>query len=307
VQGKKLFDSKLANYNVIIGYLSAITAAILFGSVSTLAKPILSTIDPIVLSSIIYLIAGLFFTPAASRTRSKITMKYYGLILTSAIAGATIAPIIFFVGLKLSTASDTSLLANGETVFSILFALLIFKERLSRVGYIAVTLILGGLFLVTTNLDFSSSISKLNIGNVFVIASTIIWGLDNNICKIILRRIDVSKLIQLKALIGGSILLGTVIILGIPFNIQREQLLSIILLGVFGFAISLYLYLHSIKRIGVVKASSLLSLSAVFGLVFALIFLHELISINQLIAISIMIFGIHLMYSHEKKDQIILK
>jgi len=297
----------LTNSNVIIGYLSAIVAAILFGSVSTVAKPILSTINPIVLSSIIYLIAGLFFTPSASRARSKITMKYYGLILTSAVAGATIAPIIFFVGLKVSTAADTALLANGETVFSILFALLIFKERLSRVGYIAVTLILGGVFLVTTNLDFNSSIFKLNIGNVFVIASTIIWGLDNNICKIIVRRVDVSKLIQLKALIGGSILLGTVFILGIPFNIQREQLLAVVFLGVFGFAISLYLYLHSIKRIGVVKASSLLSLSAVFGLVFAIIFLNELISINQIIAISIMICGIHLMYSHEKKDQIILK
>jgi drug/metabolite transporter (DMT)-like permease len=301
-----LTESKLTNSNVIIGYLSAIVAAVLFGSVSTLAKPMLSTINPIVLSSIIYLMAGLFFTPSASRARSKIT-KYYGLILTSAIAGATIAPIIFFVGLKLSTAADTALLANGETVFSILFALLIFKERLSRVGYIAVTLILGGVFLVTTNLDFNSSIFKLNIGNVFVIASTIIWGLDNNICKIIVRRVDVSKLIQLKALIGGSILLGTVFILGIPFNIQREQLLPVVLLGVFGFAISLYLYLHSIKRIGVVKASSLLSLSAVFGLVFAIIFLHELISINQIIAISIMICGIQLMYSHEKKDQIILK
>jgi drug/metabolite transporter (DMT)-like permease len=292
---------------VIIGYLSAIIAAILFGCVSILAKPILSTVDPIVLSSIIYLIAGLFFTPAASRTRSKITMKYYGLILTSAVAGATIAPIIFFVGLKLGTAADTALLANGETVFSILFALLFFKERLKPVGYIAVTLILSGVFLVTTNLDFTSYMFRLNIGNVLVITATIIWGLDNNICKIIARQVDISKLIQLKALIGGSILLGTVIILGIPFNIQSEQLLSIILLGVFGFAISLYLYLHSIKRIGVVKASSLLSLSAVFGLVFALIFLHELISINQLIAISIMIFGIHLMYSHEKKDQIILK
>ena len=302
-----MIESKLTNSKVIIGYLSAIVAAILFGSVSTLAKPILSTINPIVLSSIIYLIAGLFFTPSASRARSKITMKYYGLILTSAVAGATVAPIIFFVGLKISTAADTALLANGETVFSILFALLIFKERLSRVGYIAVTLILGGVFLVTTNLDFNSSIFKLNIGNVFVIASTIIWGLDNNICKIIVRRVDVSKLIQLKALIGGSILLGTVFILGIPFNIQREQLLPVVLLGVFGFAISLYLYLHSIKRIGVVKASSLLSLSAVFGLVFAIIFLHELISVNQIIAISIMICGIHLMYSHEKKDQIILK
>jgi drug/metabolite transporter (DMT)-like permease len=302
-----LFDGKLTNSNVIIGYLSAIIAAILFGCVSTLAKPILTTIDPIVLTSIIYLIAGLFFTPAASRTRSKITKKYYGLILTSAVAGATIAPIIFFVGLKQSSAADTALLANGETVFSILFALLIFKERLKPVGYIAVTLILSGVFLVTTNLDLNRSMFSLNIGNVFVIAATIIWGLDNNICKIIARQIDISKLIQLKALIGGSILLGTVIILGIPFNIQREELPSIILLGVFGFAISLYLYLHSIKRIGVVKASSLLSLSAVFGLVFAAIFLHELISINQLVAISIMIFGIHLMYSHEKKDQIIFK
>jgi drug/metabolite transporter (DMT)-like permease len=302
-----LFDSKLANSNVIIGYLSAIIAAILFGCVSTLAKPILTTIDPIVLSSIIYLIAGLFFTPGASRTRSKITKKYYGLILTSAVAGATIAPIIFFVGLKLGSAADTALLANGETVFSILFALFIFKERLRAGGYIAVTLILSGVFLVTTNLDFNSSIFRLNIGNVFVIIATIIWGLDNNICKIIARQIDVSKLIQLKALIGGTILLGMVLILGIPFNIQSEQFISIILLGVFGFAISLYLYLHSIKRIGVVKASSLLSLSAVFGLLFATIFLHELISINQLIAISIMIFGIQLMYSYEKKDQIIFK
>ncbi|MDW0273241.1 MAG: EamA family transporter, partial [Nitrososphaeraceae archaeon] len=72
-------------------------------------------------------------------------------------------------------------------------------------------------------------------------------------------------------------------------------------------AISLYLYLHSIKRIGVVKASSLLSLSAVFGLIFAIIFLHEIIGVSQIIAITIMIFGIHLMYSYEKKDQMILK
>lgn len=302
-----MIDTRWTSSNLIIGYLSAIVAAVLFGGVSTLAKPILSTIDPTVLSSFIYLIAGLFFTPAASRARSKITMKYYGLILISAVAGAAIAPIIFFVGLKLSTAADTALLANGETVFSILFALLIFKERLRPIGYIAVTLILSGVFMVTTSLDFNNSIFKLNIGNVSVILSTIIWGFDNNICKIIVRQIDVSKLIQLKALIGGSILLGMIFILGIPFNFQSEQLIPIILVGVFGFAISLYLYLHSIKIIGVIKASSLLSLSAVFGLVFAIIFLHELITINQIIAISIMIFGIHLMYSHERKDEILLK
>jgi drug/metabolite transporter (DMT)-like permease len=307
VQGLKLIDRKMTDYNVVIGYVSAIVAALLFGSVSTIAKPMLSTIDPIILSSMIYLIAGVFFTPVASKIRSKITRRYYSLIITSAVAGAAIAPVMFFLGLKLSSAADTALLANGETVFSILFALLIFKERLTPIGYVAVSLILFGVFLVTSNLDFDSLIFTLNIGNVFVIASTIIWGFDNNICKIIARQVDVSKLIQLKALIGGSILLGTVLILGIPINIQSVQLIPIVVLGVFGFAISLYLYLHSIKRIGVIKASSLLSLSAVFGLVFAILFLHEVLSINQLIAILIMIGGIHLMYSHEKKDEIMLK
>ncbi|HJR85311.1 MAG TPA: DMT family transporter [Nitrososphaeraceae archaeon] len=299
--------SSFINSNIIIGYASAIVAAILFGGVSTLGKPIVSTVDPLLLSAIVYLIAGLFFTPSAARTSSKITRKTFLLIIVSAVTGAALAPIIFFQGLKMSTAADTALLANGETVFSILFALLIFRERLKPVGYIAVTLILSGVFLVTTNLDFDSSIFSLNIGNVLVILATCIWGFDNNICKIIARQIHISKLIQLKALIGGILLLGTVIILGIPFNIQSEQLISIILLSVFGFAISLYLYLHSIKRIGVIKASSLLSLSAVFGIIFAIIFLRESINVNQIIAISVMIFGIHLMYTYEKKNEIILK
>lgn len=181
-----------------------------------------------------YLIAGFTFTPHAQQTRfTKITKRYYFLILTSAILGATIAPVMFFLGLEQTTAADTSLLANGETVFSILFALVIFKERLKPIGYLAVALILFG----ATNLEFNDSILKLDSGNLLVIGSTILWGLDNNIGKIITRQIDVSRLIQLKALIGGFILLLSIVVFGVPFSIQPTQIVSIIILGVFGFAI----------------------------------------------------------------------
>ena len=78
-------------------------------------------------------------------------------------------------------------------------------------------------------------------GNLLVIDSTILWGLDNNIGKIVTKQIDVSRLIQLKALIGGFILLLSIIVFGVPFSIQPTQIISIIILGVFGFAISLYL------------------------------------------------------------------
>ena len=41
--------------------------------------------------------------------------------------------------------------------------------------------------IVTTNFHFDSSIMQFNSGNILVIAATALWGLDNNISKIITR------------------------------------------------------------------------------------------------------------------------
>lgn len=288
--------------NILIGYSCAILAAALFGSVSTLSKPVLSAINPVLLSSLVYIISGFTFTPIAQRAeKRKVSRKYFYLVIITTIIGAAAAPIMFFSGLQLTTAADTALLSNGETVFSILFALLFFKEKLKRAGYGAVALILVGVFIVTTNFRFDSSIVEFNSGNILVIAATALWGLDNNISKIITRHMHISRLVQLKSLIGGGISLLTVLLMGLPFHIQQTQIIPIVLVGVFAFAISLYLYLHSIKRIGVVRASSLLSLSAVFGLIFATLLLHESIGSYQLIAVVIMLIGIYLMYRTEPK------
>ena len=291
--------------NILVGYSCAILAAAFFGSVSTVSKPVLATVNPVLLSSLVYIISGLTFTPIAQKTeRKKVSKKYYYLVLITATIGAAAAPIMFFTGLKLTTAADTALLSNGETVFSILFALLFFKEKLKRVGYGAVALILIGVFIVTTNFHFDSSLMQFNSGNILVIAATALWGLDNNISKIITRHMHISRLVQLKSLIGGGISLLAVLLMGIPFNIQQSQIIPIVLVGVFGFAISLYLYLHSIKRIGVVKASSLLSMSAVFGLIFAIVLLHEPIGIYQLIAVVIMVTGVYFMYKNEPNVEV---
>lgn len=295
-----------ASTPMIAGFLSAIIAAALFGSVSTVAKPILSDISPILLSTLVYLIAGLTFTPVAHRSPARKTPpKYYALVVISGIVGAALAPVMFFIGLQHTTATDSSLLVNGETVFSILFALLLFKEKIKPPVYVAIFLILAGVFIVTTNFRFGESIFDLNSGDVLIIAATMIWGLDNNVNKIITRHINVSKLVQLKSLIGGGISLLVVFILGIPLVIQPEQIIPILIVGVFGFAISLFLYLHAIKRIGVVKASSLLSLSAVFGLTFAAIFLGEPVSIYQIVAVAVMFIGVYIMYRYEVKMEVL--
>jgi drug/metabolite transporter (DMT)-like permease len=300
-----IISSPSKRANILVGYSCAILAAAFFGSVSTISKPVLSTVNPVLLSALVYIISGLTFTPIAQNTeRSTVSKKYYYLVLVTASIGAAAAPTMFFIGLNLTTAADTALLSNGETVFSILFALLLFKEKLKRIGYGAVALILVGVFIVTTNFHFDSNIMHFDLGNIFIIAATALWGLDNNISKIITRHMQISRLVQLKSLIGGGRSLLAVLLIGIPFSIQQSQIIPIILVGVFGFAISLYLYLQAIRRIGVVKASSLLSLSAVFGLIFAAVLLYEPIGIYQLIAVMIMITGVNLMYKNEPNVEI---
>lgn len=68
----------------------------------------------------------------------------------------------------------------------------------------------------------------------------------------------------------------------------------ILLLGILGFAVSLYFLLQGLSKIGTTNTMLILSLSSVFGLVLAAIILHEHISIFQIIAAVIMLFGIYL-------------
>ena len=189
--------------SLIIGYISAITGALLFGSVSTLAKPIVSSVNPLLLSCLVYLIAGAAIPPVVKRDKYSIRTKDSLLLIITSICGAAIAPTMFFFGLKLTTAINGSLLSNGEVIFSILLALTIFGETLNRIGYIAMTLVVAGVIIVTTNLQFDSSLLKINTGNLLIVGATLFWGLDNNICRILTHRIDITRIIQLKSFIGG--------------------------------------------------------------------------------------------------------
>ncbi len=294
---------KLKNKTLIIGYSSAVLASVLFGSVPAIAKPIISNINILLLSSMAYLVAALTFTPIARRAKTVFAKKDYVILLTVSVCGGAIAPLLYFLGLNRSSASDTSLLSNSEIVFTILFALLFFKEKLRPVGFVAVGLVLFGVVIIATNLQVSNSLFQVNGGHFLILGATVFWALDNNLSRIISTRIDTARLVQLKSAIGGAIMLSIVFSLGLPFQISPEQISYIVLLSVLGFGGSLYFFLQSLKRIGTVRTIVIFSTSSVFGLGFALILLHEEISAFQIIAIIIMLTGIYLINRRESMKE----
>ncbi|SHO47606.1 conserved membrane hypothetical protein [Nitrosotalea sinensis] len=290
----------------IAGYTSALLSAVFFGSVPIIAKPIISNVNILLLSSIAYLASALMFTPIA-KTRGTITRNDYAILATISICGAAVAPYMYFQGLSQSSAADTSLLSNVETMFTILLALIFFKDRLGKIGAISVTLVLTGVVIITTNLQFSSSLLHLNAGHFLILGSMGLWAVDNNLSRIISTRMDTGRLVQIKSLVGGLILLSTVFFFQIPLAIKFEQIPYIITLSVVGFGGSLYFFLQSLKRVGTIKTTMLFSMASVFGLVFSSVFLHEQISLYQTVAITIMLVGIYMISKKEEEKKQISK
>ena len=104
--------------------------------------------------------------------------KNYFYILGIAILGAVIAPTLYFIGLEQTTASNAAILSNTEIVFTILIAVLFFREKIKPVGYVGVLLVLFAVIIITTNQNLQSlnPLSKINYGDFLVVASTLFWG-----------------------------------------------------------------------------------------------------------------------------------
>lgn len=290
---KDLLSGKNVNN---LGYISAFISAALFGSISTLAKPTVSSIEPLALAAMVSLIAAAVFTPLAGKKRIRLNRGEWGILGLIVLLGAVLAPSFYFFGLQSTSASDATILSNSEIVFTVILAILFFKEKIRKTGYFSIFLVFGGIVLVTINTDFSSNVLNFaNVGNLFIVLTMFCWALDNNLSKILTKTIDVSRLVHLKSLLGGVTLLGIVLLFGIPISVSEENWINLILLGTIGFAAPMFLFYFAIKNIGAVKTILIFSTSSIFGVVYAFIFLQEQIQHHQILAMGIMVFGIMLL------------
>jgi drug/metabolite transporter (DMT)-like permease len=289
----------------VYGYVAAFISASLVGSIFPIAKPILaSQIQPLTLSSMTYLIAGFFMLPITligkrnKKEKESLKKDDYAILLVIGLLGGGIAPFLFFEGLKRTTASDASVLEGGELLFTVIIALLFFKERLTKIGYLGIIITIIGITLISLSSNINGQDNwynfDLNFGNILIIFSTLCWGLDNNISKIISKRItNTAKIVLVKSLIGGTFLLIISFYLGYKLNIEINQIPYLLILGIGGFGLSLFFFIESLRIIGTLKTIVIFSSSAIFGLILSFFILNEKIGIMQLVATTLVVLGLY--------------
>jgi drug/metabolite transporter (DMT)-like permease len=286
-----------------MGYLSILFAALLFGSVFSLAKVPLGKIDPLALTAVVYTISGLALIPFAKASFTFETRDDYFYVVIVTIFGGIMAPVLLMYGLQQTTASTAAILTNGEIVFTIALSSIFFGEKPhGRIGLFAVILVLIGLVIATTeDLRALENTLQLNVGNIMILASMFMWAIDNNVSRRLTSRATPAKIAMVKSLTGGLVLIAITLALGkgsIITEIKFEMWILIVGMSIAGFGGALLLFLEGIKRIGTVRTMSMFSLTPIFGIVIAALTLGESITLFQSIATGLIIVGIILIGRH---------
>ncbi|MGQ0606785.1 MAG: DMT family transporter [Candidatus Nitrosotenuis sp.] len=289
-----------------LGYTLILISAILAALVHVLAKPLLDNqtgfeIHPITLAACIYMINGAFFTPFTKKSMriSSLGKKNLSLLIIIGIS-EVIALILYFSGLKESTATNASIFSNGEIVFSLLITMVIFKENLQRRELWPFVMLIIGMMVLPVSYDIYSTgmmMSNVVMGDVLIILSGTFYALDVMLCKYLSDKIDSKRITQMTSLVSAAFAIGAMIAFNIPFDVEPTSLGPIAIFAIGGTGIATMLFLISLRFIGGVRTILIFSTNSVFGVIFAAIILSETITIVNVVSIVLTFVGVYMLRS----------
>jgi drug/metabolite transporter (DMT)-like permease len=297
--------------------VSAVASALLFGTSATLNKIALENVHPTVVAGMIYFVGGVFlfgihFSPLSKKIlalfespeiESKITAKDFRTLAFVILCGSVVAPLLLLNGLNQTTAINTSLLLNAESLFTALIAFVFLSERGAKKEYLGITLLLIGVVFVTTNGELQKLTLTENIaGNLLIVGGCLFWGIDNNLSRFLSKKRDIILITGLKCFIGGLALLAIAFVIGVPFSVPLISIPYLLSVGAFSIAFSILLFLFALRKIGSMRTGVIYSMSSLFGAVLAFLILREPFSLIQLMAGAIMLLGVYVLISYGKRN-----
>jgi drug/metabolite transporter (DMT)-like permease len=182
-------------------------------------------------------------------------------LLAVAVCGAGIAPTLFAWGLQRAGALASSLLLNLEVVFTLLFARLVYRERLRLRLVLALSLMLSG--GVALALGSASQTGWSALGALAVAGATAGWALDNTLTRA-LAEYDPVSVVAGKGALGALFTTGVALAVGEP-RPGRTAVLALLACGATGYGLSLRFYLEAQRQVGAARTASIFALAPFVG------------------------------------------
>ena len=186
----------------LVGILCGLAAAAIWGGMYVVSKVVLEIIPPFALVSIRLLLGALtLLLVLLVRGAPNIPRKQVLQVLAVGFVGYGISLSLQFLGTKMSTAANGSLVTSATPAFVLIFAWLLLQERVTPLRL--TSLVLATLGVIAVIDPRSAQLNpELFLGNLALIGAAVTWALYSVLVRKATRNLDVLPF-SLIAFIGG--------------------------------------------------------------------------------------------------------
>jgi drug/metabolite transporter (DMT)-like permease len=264
-----------------LGTLSGLLAASIWGGMYVVSKIVLDIIPPFALITTRLVLGGLtLFLILRLRGPIKIARSDLWRVVAVGTVGYGISLGLQFVGTKLSTAANGSLVTSATPAFVLIFARSLLGERITHWRFAALLVSTVGVLAVidprTATLE-----SSLFWGNMALLGAALTWALYSVLIRLVTRTLDVLT-VSLVAFLGGlpiAMPAGAAELLTNGAGpITFWVVMGVLFLGIICTALAMYLWNSAFALIDANRASLTFFAQPVVGTLLGWLFLDETIT-----------------------------
>lgn len=272
----------MQKHHSLAGLFAGLAAASVWGGMYVVSKVVLEVIPPFALLTIRLVMGALTLGIVIyfRKTKATITKEMLWKSLLVGFVGYGISLGFQFVGTKLSTASNGSLVTSATPAFVLLFAPFILGEHTTPRHIIA--LVISTLGVVAVIDPRTAELSPtLFWGNMSLLAAALTWALYSVLVRKVSKSVDllISSTVMLLGGLPSSILFGTweVRTQGIG-EITVGIIGGLLFLGIVSTAIAMFLWNYAFAELPAAVASLTFFAQPVVGTLLGWFFLGETIT-----------------------------
>ncbi|MDD1781833.1 DMT family transporter [Enterovibrio sp. ZSDZ35] len=306
--------------NAFLGWIAAISVAVIWGVTGVVSKPLSMAVDPLTLVFFRYVTAviGLsiiFFFTSKSKSLSedlgssmRIEKKDYLKIALCGIIGQGAFSLFNFLSLSHIGATENGVIQGMQPFATVFFGMMFMNFRMNKIQW--------GAFIVSALCIYAMSVGPTNsieggtpmLGYVFVTCSMLSLAWTAHLRASLAEKYG-SVVSMLYQYISVAVL-GIVVVFAMDLDLSQINIilsspLLITLLIFLGTGISGGSYLvqlYSFKQIGVEKATMALNLMPLVGYVVAVMTLGEELVFSKTVIVSIIVVALYVFTKYEGKE-----
>ena len=234
-----------------------------------------------------------------------VSIKFFDKTFLMVVFGVTTNYIFFHLGLEHTGASNAMMLENTAPFFVLLFLFVVLREAIRPIEVVATLLaILGVYFTVRHDLEIGGEGLEGDLLEILAGATWAIFILGSS-KALSTTQSTIERISFLFNVLFVSALLLTPVLFIYPIEFARittNDVVFLILLGVFPTAVANWLWYEAAARVSAVSATLLFTLSIIFTFVNAHLFLGEALTGSMVLGAALILGGVILSKLGAKKS-----